>query len=141
VVVRLAACHRSLPLDHSPSPNHNPSPNLSLNQLSPRLDLTLTRCAWLLAFAAASGLTDPVRLATLTLTTSLTTSLTPALTPTLTPTLALALALTPSPSPDPDQVWWATAVSPLFTMHVLLNIPATGVAQATRQSVITTLIS
>ena len=29
-----------------------------------------------------------------------------------------------------DPAWWATAVSPLFTMHVLLNIPATGVAQA-----------
>ena len=43
-------------------------------------------CAWLLAFASSSGLTDPV--------------------------------------------WWATAVSPLFTMHVLLNLPATGVAQA-----------
>ena len=27
-------------------------------------------------------------------------------------------------------MWWATAVSPLFTMHVLLNLPATGVAQA-----------
>ena len=29
-----------------------------------------------------------------------------------------------------DAAWWATAASPLFTMHVLLNIPATGVAQA-----------
>lgn len=47
-------------------------------------------CAWLLAFAASSGLTDAV--------------------------------------------WWATAVSPLFTMHVLLNIPATGVAQANGKS-------
>ena len=29
-----------------------------------------------------------------------------------------------------DPYWWLTAASPLFTMHVLLNIPATGVTQA-----------
>mmetsp|Transcript_102631 Transcript_102631/g.299402 ORF Transcript_102631/g.299402 Transcript_102631/m.299402 type:complete len:306 (+) Transcript_102631:60-977(+) len=29
-----------------------------------------------------------------------------------------------------DWLWWACIVSPLFTMHILLNVPATGVAQA-----------
>jgi len=29
-----------------------------------------------------------------------------------------------------DGLWWATSASPLFTMHVLLNIPATGVMNA-----------
>ena len=29
-----------------------------------------------------------------------------------------------------DVAWWATSASPLFTMHILLNLPATGVAQA-----------
>lgn len=29
-----------------------------------------------------------------------------------------------------DWAWWLTSVSPLFTMHVLLNIPATGIPQA-----------
>lgn len=29
-----------------------------------------------------------------------------------------------------DLYWWACVLSPAFTMHVLLNIPATGVAQA-----------
>jgi len=29
-----------------------------------------------------------------------------------------------------DIGWWLTATSPLFTMHILLNVPATGVAQA-----------
>uniref|UniRef100_A0A7S4I8R3 Steroid 5-alpha reductase C-terminal domain-containing protein n=1 Tax=Prymnesium polylepis TaxID=72548 RepID=A0A7S4I8R3_9EUKA len=29
-----------------------------------------------------------------------------------------------------DLLWWATSVSPLFTMQILLNVPETGVAQA-----------
>ena len=29
-----------------------------------------------------------------------------------------------------DPLWWACAVSPLFTMHILLNVPATGIAHA-----------
>lgn len=29
-----------------------------------------------------------------------------------------------------DWLWWFCAVSPLFTMHILLNLPATGIAQA-----------
>jgi len=29
-----------------------------------------------------------------------------------------------------DLLWWACIISPAFTMHVLLNIPATGIAQA-----------
>eukprot|EP00930_Biecheleria_cincta_P039999 TRINITY_DN27444_c0_g2_i1.p1 TRINITY_DN27444_c0_g2~~TRINITY_DN27444_c0_g2_i1.p1 ORF type:complete len:304 (-),score=26.85 TRINITY_DN27444_c0_g2_i1:135-1046(-) len=29
-----------------------------------------------------------------------------------------------------DLLWWACIASPAFTMHVLLNIPATGIAQA-----------
>jgi len=33
-----------------------------------------------------------------------------------------------------DWCWWATGLSPLFTMHVLLNIPATGVCQANGKS-------
>ena len=55
-------------------------------------------------------------------------------TPTPTPSRALflpiPLTLTRTRTLTLTQVWWATAVSPLFTMHVLLNLPATGVAQA-----------
>lgn len=29
-----------------------------------------------------------------------------------------------------DPLWWVCIVSPLFTMHILLNVPATGVANA-----------
>lgn len=29
-----------------------------------------------------------------------------------------------------DPLWWVCAVSPLFTMHILLNVPATGIAHA-----------
>jgi steroid 5-alpha reductase family enzyme len=29
-----------------------------------------------------------------------------------------------------DPLWWFCAVSPLFTMHILLNVPATGIAHA-----------
>lgn len=29
-----------------------------------------------------------------------------------------------------DVLWWLTSISPLFTMHILLNVPATGIAQA-----------
>lgn len=29
-----------------------------------------------------------------------------------------------------DVLWWATSASPLFTMHILLNVPATGVTHA-----------
>merc|ERR1719217_970743 len=33
-----------------------------------------------------------------------------------------------------DVLWWACAISPLFTMHILLNTPATGVVQANGQN-------
>lgn len=29
-----------------------------------------------------------------------------------------------------DALWWFCAASPLFTMHILLNVPATGIAHA-----------
>jgi len=29
-----------------------------------------------------------------------------------------------------DPLWWACSISPLFTCHILFNIPATGIAQA-----------
>eukprot|EP00946_MAST-07B_sp_MAST-7B-sp1_P003543 g3543.t1 len=40
------------------------------------------------------------------------------------------LAYPSSPAGLMDLGWWATAVSPLFTFQILLNTPATGVAQA-----------
>ena len=40
------------------------------------------------------------------------------------------LALSSSSSGISDPVWWATALSPLFTFQILLNTAATGVAQA-----------
>ena len=29
-----------------------------------------------------------------------------------------------------DALWWACGLSPAFTCHILLNLPATGIAQA-----------
>ena len=40
------------------------------------------------------------------------------------------LALSSSSSGISDPVWWATALSPLFTFQILLNTAGTGVAQA-----------
>ena len=33
-----------------------------------------------------------------------------------------------------DVTWWATSLSPIFTMHILCNIPATGLMQANGKS-------
>ena len=47
---------------------------------------------------------------------------------------AWLLALASAPGGLTDVAWLATSASPLFTMHILLNLPATGVAQANGKS-------
>ena len=44
------------------------------------------------------------------------------------------LAYSSSPTGISDPIWWATSISPLFTCHILLNMPATGLAQANGKS-------
>jgi len=44
-----------------------------------------------------------------------------------------AFAYSSSSGPT-DLLWWSCIVSPLFTMHILLNVPATGIAQAEGKS-------